>query len=126
MTTEPKLLVNRWKCKDGTILQSKHRHDYVGHTDINGEFYFVDGGLDYIRHSGNMEPMCLYSSDNHSLLRDSFCWGTRRSGSVVWLHPSDMDTDHIEAILQTQPHISTAVRDMFKNELQYRLDDKKE
>lgn len=126
MTTEPALLVNRWKCKDGTILQSKHRHDYVGHEDSNGEFYFVDGGLDYIRHSGNVEPMCLYSTDSHELIRDSFCWGTRRFGSVVWLHPSQMDTEHIEAILITQVHISTAVRDMLKNELEYRLDNKKE
>ena len=31
---------------DGTILESKHRHDYVTHLDANGNEYMLDGGLD--------------------------------------------------------------------------------
>jgi hypothetical protein len=120
VTKEPEFLVNRWKCKDGTILQSKHRHDYVSHTDANGEFYFVDGGLEYIRHSGNMEPICLYSNDPHELIREAFYWGTRKSGALVWVHPSEMQTEHIWAIIETQTQISSEVKELFKNELEYR------
>lgn len=38
---------------DGTILTSKHRHDYVTYMDKSGKFYMLDGGLDYVRCSGN-------------------------------------------------------------------------
>jgi hypothetical protein len=30
------LLVNKWKCKDGTILHSRSTYDYVCHTNANG------------------------------------------------------------------------------------------
>lgn len=36
---EPKLLANRIITPDGTMLQSKHRHDYVTHIDANGKEY---------------------------------------------------------------------------------------
>ena len=37
------LVANVWKCLDGTILQSKHRHDFVDYTDAAGNYYMVDG-----------------------------------------------------------------------------------
>jgi hypothetical protein len=39
--------------RDGTILVSKYRHDYVTYTDtVDGGFYMIDGGQeDYIRYS---------------------------------------------------------------------------
>ena len=27
------------------IIRSRHRHDYVTHTDANGKEYMVDGGV---------------------------------------------------------------------------------
>lgn len=42
---ERKLLVNRIQTPDGTILTSKSVHDYVTHTDANGEEYIL--GLVY-------------------------------------------------------------------------------
>ena len=45
-----KLLANRKQTPDGTILWSKHTHDYVDHQDnIDNQYYFLDGGNSYIR-----------------------------------------------------------------------------
>lgn len=49
---------NRWRCKVcNTILESKHRHDFVTCQCGN----FVDGGLDYTRLSATrneLENLC--------------------------------------------------------------------
>ena len=60
---EAKLLAQRIQTPDGTILHSKHRHDYVTHTDANGETYMVDGGFEYRRGIVNKQPakdVCVY------------------------------------------------------------------
>lgn len=46
---EKKLIRNAIQCPDGTIIESKHRHDFVLHRQEDGREYFVDGGLDYQR-----------------------------------------------------------------------------
>jgi hypothetical protein len=45
MRDETRIVANRIRTPDGTILESKHRHDYVTYTDANGKQYMVDGGL---------------------------------------------------------------------------------
>jgi hypothetical protein len=121
--TKSHLVCNKWKCKDGTILNSRSRHDYVDHYDVNGEYYMLDGGLSYIRHSGNMECMCVYSTDSHEKIRDNFEWTsygkTGRDLAKTNLL-KNLDTDHIEAIIETQVHLSDHILDVFKNELIYR------
>lgn len=120
---EPKLVVNKWKCKDGTILNSRSRHDFVDHYDAKGEYYMVDGGLSYIHHTGNMECMCVYSTDSHDKIRDNFEWTsygkTGRDPAKTNLL-KNLDTDHISAIIETQVHLSDHILDVFKNELIYR------
>ena len=37
------LLVNKIQCPDGTIIQSKHQHDFVQHTQEDGREYAVVG-----------------------------------------------------------------------------------
>jgi len=66
------LIANRWRTPDGTLLESKHVHDYVSHDDANGDFYFVDGGHDYIRMSSNKIKManeCVYADDDFEKVR---------------------------------------------------------
>lgn len=51
--TTPLVFRNAIMTPDGTILESKHRHDYVTHTDTkDGQFYMVYGGRAYLRRSG--------------------------------------------------------------------------
>ena len=117
------LLVNKWKCKDGTILHSHSTHDYVCHTDANGEFSFVDGGTSYIRHSGNMEPILVYSTDPHSKIRDNFEWtsyGINGDEEPKVNLLKDLTTEHISAIIQSQKHLPEHITKVFNDELTYR------
>jgi hypothetical protein len=77
---DKKLLVSRIKTPDGTILHSKHRHDYVTHIDANGEEYMLDGGNDYQRVSVNIEPfkdISLYDDSPFEEIRKAYCRGGR-------------------------------------------------
>lgn len=121
---EVHLLCNKWKCKDGTILHSKHRYDFVSHTDANGEYSFCDGGLNYIRHSGNMTPMLVYTTDSHEVIRENFEWGSYGRNGDEELHYillKNLTHEHIGAILKTQKHLAEHVLNVFRNELTYRL-----
>ena len=127
MTQEPLLVVNKWKCKDGTILNSRSRHDYVDHYDTNGEYYMVDGGLSYIHHTGNMECMCVYSTDLHEKIRDNFEWGSYGKTGTEELHYillKDLEDDHINAILRTQTRLLDHVKKIFQDEIEYRKQQK--
>jgi hypothetical protein len=120
------LVVNKIRTPDGTILWSRHRHDYVTHLDENGEEYMLDGGTDYIRCSVNKEApesLAVYTDDDHSVIREAFMWGTRgKTGDspLIWKPLKDLEIDHINAILKTQTHIPDWVRTIFENELEYR------
>lgn len=121
-----KLLVNAIITPDGTRLQSMNTHDYVTHTDANGEQYMLDGGISYIKRSVNKEPATdafVYSDDPHEIIRTTFNWGTRGRGGnepLKWKPLASLDTDHIEAILATQHHIGEVLKKVFENELEFR------
>ena len=120
----PKLIVNRWKCKDGTILQSLHRHDYVDHVDKNNQYYSVDGGTVYIRVSGELTSLCLYTDDAHEEIRKYFAWGSYMgdfSGDKYWIPLYKLGDSHIGAILHTQLHMPEHIRAMFIDEQEYRV-----
>ena len=92
---------------DGTILESKHRHDYVAHLDANGKEYMLDGGLDYVRSSANGDEqyLTICSDDPHEVLRDAVKWGTYgKSGDepLKYVAIADLDPYHLRAILDTQ------------------------
>ena len=55
LNSTPRLILNRIKTPDGTILTSYNRHDYVSYEDANGLEYMVDGGLEYLRRNVNNE-----------------------------------------------------------------------
>jgi hypothetical protein len=120
------LLVNAIITPDGTLLESLHRHDYRSHIDANGESYFIDGGLDYVRRSLNHQPAldaCVYNDSGHEVIRNRFKWGTRgKDGKspLTWVELREMSDDHIKAILKTQQHISDTIRKVFVDELTYR------
>jgi hypothetical protein len=71
---EPTLLVNSIKTPDGTILTSRHRHDYVCHKDsITDTTFCIDGGLEYRRivPGGVYQDLSVYSDDPFEKIRES-------------------------------------------------------
>lgn len=120
----PKLLVNRWLCADGYVLQSKHRYDYVDHVDANNGYASVDGGTLMIRVSGELTSLCLYTDDPHEEIRMFFCWGSFLNdyrGEKHWIPLYKLGDSHIQAILDTQLHIPEHIRAMFIDEQEYRV-----
>jgi hypothetical protein len=121
------LLANRIRTPDGTILESRHRHDYRSHTDkTNGCTYAVDGGLTYLRRVWEQKDfieLSVYDTDKFEVIREVFTWGTRgKDGKqpVTYVALKDLTTEHIEAILETQYQIPYYIRDTFVKELEYR------
>lgn len=122
---ERKLLLNRWKTPDGTVLVSYHTHDYVSHIDKNGETYFVDGGSDYIRMSLNdvkMTDMCIYTDSPYEEIRKSICRGTfDKEGRRIWIPLCNMSTPHLENCItyvlnrggyKNNPHLFLYMREL--------------
>lgn len=123
-----KLLANRWQTPDGTILWSKHRHEFAYHRDENGGLYFVDGGNAYIRKSINvknpMKDLCIYSNGTFELEREWVTWGRnydknmKRLPETEWIPIKDLDTDHIYNILKLD--IPDNYRRLMEEEITYR------
>jgi hypothetical protein len=134
MTTESKILrilLNRIKTPDGTILTSYNRHNYVEYKDtLTKEVLMVDGGTDYLRRNiGTYEELSVYDDGSHITRRSAVHWGTRgKDGKqpLVYKLLKDLDSDHIEAILKTQHQISDFYREIFMEELKYRFDERAE
>ena len=119
------IIYNAIRTPDGTVLESNHRHDYKEHVDANGKTYMIDGGNDYIRCSANGDEVFLtvYLEDGHDKVREYMKWGTRgKDGKqpLRYVALKDMDTDHIQACLDTQYQMSERYRTAMKNELNYR------
>ena len=73
------LIANRIQTPDGTILHSKHRHDFVWYADKNGERYCLDGGNDYQKISFEINPpidCSIYSTDDFEEVRKVMLRGT--------------------------------------------------
>ena len=126
-----KLIANKWQTPDGTILWSKHRHDYVSHLDLNGEYYFVDGGNDYIRQSINistqqLKNLCVYDDGTFECHRNNICWGRNYNSNgellseTEYIPIKDLTDDHIWAILTTQKNMSNSYRRLMEEEIIYR------
>ena len=125
MHNEARIVANRIRTPDGTILESMHRHDYVTYVDKNGKEYMVDGGLDYLRRNVHndapAEKLSVYSNAPHAVIREVFKWGTRgKDGKqpLKFVVLKDMTTDHIEAILETQ-NLPSYMRKIFLDELDF-------
>ena len=103
---EKQLLHSSIRTPDGTILTSKHRHDYVSYVDKNGLTYILDGGTDYIRTSINVEKaedLSLYSDDAHEKLREVISRGGRgKNGDeeLKYVLLKDIDDEWLQAIIE--------------------------
>lgn len=102
---EERIILNRIRTPDGTILTSYYTHDYKSYEDCNGETYMVDGGNEYLRRSQNIIPyeeLSVYYSDDerdYPKIRESFHRGSRgKNGDkpLTWIPLSEMTNEHIE------------------------------
>lgn len=120
------IISNRIKSLDGTILISRHVHDYVDYTDKQGNYIAVDGGHDYLRRIGdhrNFEELSVFSTDHFELIRNTMEWGSRGidgKSPLQYVTLKCMTTTHIENILSTQIQIPDYYKKLFKKELAYR------
>lgn len=123
-----KLVFNAIKTPDGTLVISRHRHDFVTHQDKNGFRYSVDGGLEYLRRSWpdqapEYQEASVYIEDGIEKIREVIEWGTNGvDGKEPFrlIKLKDMDTSHIQACLDTQMNMHPHFREAFCMELQYR------
>lgn len=126
------LLVNKIQCPDGTILESKHRHDYQEHTQEDGRNYLIDGGLNYQRIGFSDEEytdLSVYADDDHSVIREDFEW-TRRMGKNKNLlgEPQvmklkDLSNNHVESLCYfTVRGYPDFINKVFVDEHNYRID----
>jgi len=99
------LIRNAIQTPDGTILESKHRHDYRSYTDANGKTYMIDGGLEYLRSTVHADQisLALYDDEPHEVQAQHLTWGTygiRGDQPRRDIPIAEMETSHIEAVLR--------------------------
>lgn len=126
------LICSRIKTPDGTILTSRHRHDFVQHYDVLADdTYFIDGGGDYFRTTVNKIPssnVSIYSTSPFELIRENMYRGTfDKDGDRIWKPISKCSNEHLKNILTyNEEH---GVSDVYytwviERELEYREDNK--
>lgn len=125
--TYRRIIHNSIRTPDGTVLVSRNVHDYVTHVDKNGYEYMVDGGSNYLRRNlveeAPYEELSLYIGDPHEQLREAVTWGTYgKTGTEPFKLKllKDLTNDHVNAILKTQVQLSEEIRQMFRDELEFR------
>ncbi len=120
------IISNKMMTPDGTVLESTNRHDYVSHTEEDGEYYAVDGGKDYLKRAGNYAgciELSVYSDAIHEVKRHNARWGGRGkdgTSEVEWKKIADMSDDHILNVLLNVKGINPAYYVLFLDELKYR------
>ena len=120
-----KLILNRIRTPDGTILTSRNVHDYKCYKDKNGDTYTNDGGVEYLRRSVNVIPwedLSLYSDDPFEILRENITWGTYGKNGDEELHYkpiSKMSSNHINSIL-SKIKLADYLKELFEKEMAYR------
>ena len=124
---EKKIILNRIKTPDGTILTSYHRHDYIEYIDDNGLEYMVDGGTWYLRRNIHKdfpyEELSVYEDDPFEIIRESLHWGSygkKMDQPLTWIRLCDMESDHIKNCIVYIKNVDSMHKHFFIKELKYR------
>ncbi len=131
---EKRLILNRIRTPDGTILTSHHVHDYVTHVDKNGLEYMVDGGNEYLRRNVHKdhpyEELSIYSDAPFEVIRKHYCRGGRGKDNkqpLTWVPISKMSDEWLAACIPYNEKRGMgegfAVQ-MYKKEQEYRKEHK--
>lgn len=122
------IVYNAVKCHVcGETIESHHRHDYQTCGCENEAT--VDGGLDYIRYGAKdmtkITKITYNHLDPHDLLRCFVSWGTygkKGDEPLRYVPVKDMSDEHIRNILNVNHQGSAWMRNILKNELDYRTE----
>ena len=128
---QKRILYNAIRTPDGTVISSKHRHDFVCHIDANGKKYCVDGGLVYLRRIADTfdyEDLTVIDDGNHETRRQYLFWGINYDkdgkwleSGTIWTHIKDLETNHIKNIINGAFLVGNVfLQEVFNNELKYR------
>lgn len=109
-----------WIPEADLYLRSVHRHDYIPWKSEDGIVDFaIDGGQgpgSYIRRvgttGGRVVEWCLTDADPFELVAERLLWGTfgkDGKGPMKWRPIATLETNHLRAILRTQPHIRDTI-----------------
>ena len=124
---KPVIVANRIECPDGTILHSKHRHDYVTHTDKDGVWSMCDGGTAYLKRGGEFIDRTIYSDAPHEIIRDVVCRGGRGKNNdqpLKWIKLSKMSNSWLEACIEYNEErglTNSVSSKQYQDELDYRV-----
>lgn len=127
------LFVNKIKCPDGTVLISRHRHDFQGHVQEDGREYWIDGGLSYQRmgfSDNEYTDLTCYTDSRHEMIREHFEWlnsldaegNSLDNPRIVLL--KDIGDEHLEALIAwTAEDYPLYIYDLFVDEKHWRNKD---
>lgn len=132
---DKEILVNKIKCPDGTILESRYQHDYQCHVQEDEREYFVDGGLQYQRVGSSDDEftnLAVYSTDSHDKIRDNFVWGRSmdKNGKLLpeveYIKLKNLTDDHVETLVYFTLHHNypSKINKVFVDEHNYRIHNK--
>ena len=105
------IIYNAIKTPDGTLLESKHVHDFVTHIDKNGEYYQNDGGNEYFHRSVNIIPaedLSLYSDAPFEQLREVITRGSRGKDMkqpLTYIKLKDIDDEYLDALIDYEEEL---------------------
>lgn len=110
---------------------SRHTHDFVTITLADGASIHVDGGPSYLKRGGDLHligsrfvDISLAADAPFAAIWRRLCWGSRgKAGDQpLSFRPLAMlETDHLEAILRTQPQVAgTVVEQVIRHVLETR------
>lgn len=107
-TNTGKLVVNAIITPDGTMVESRSRHDFNWHKDANGFEYAVDGGVDYLRrvtdpNAPHYVESSVYDTDDFEMIREVFSRGGRGINGdepLRYVALADINDGWLQAIIE--------------------------
>ena len=119
------LLLNRIQTPDGTFICSRNLDDLGEHTDANGHYYGIQGGLAYqkvLYDKKDYKDASIYTTDDFNLIRENIVWdtyGVDGDEELRQVKIKDLALDHIENILII-PSLTAAFEDILLAEIEFR------